>query len=91
MLFCIYCLDKPGHEHVRADTRAAHLAYAGKLQHVAIGGPLLSDDGERMIGSMVVADFPDRAAAEAFVANDPYAAAGLFESVTIRPYKKVLP
>ena len=33
----------------------------------------------------------NRAAAEAFVADDPYAKAGLFESVTIRPWRKVYP
>ncbi len=91
MLFCIYCLDKPGHEHIRAATRAEHLEYVAKLDGIIVGGPLLSDDGGRMIGSMLVVDLPDRAAAEALVAGDPYTAAGLFESVMIRPYKKVLP
>jgi uncharacterized protein YciI len=36
-------------------------------------------------------EFPDRAAAEAFAAGDPYRKAGLFESVIIRRWKKVLP
>lgn len=92
MLFCIYCLDKPDHEHVRLATRPAHLDYSRKnLDRMLIGGPLLSEDGVGMIGSMLVIDLPDRAAAEALMAEDPYTKAGLFESVTIRPYKKVLP
>ncbi len=36
-------------------------------------------------------DLPDKQAAETFAANDPYAKAGLFESVTIKPWKKVFP
>jgi hypothetical protein len=52
---------------------------------------LQSDDGNSMTGSLLIMDFPDRAAVEAFAAGDPYAAAGLFESVVIRRWKKVLP
>ncbi len=92
MLFVIYCVDKPGHEEVRLANRAAHLEFARqKADKMLCGGPMLSDDGERMVGSMLVIDLPDRAAAEAMMAADPYVKAGLFESVTIRPYKKVLP
>ncbi|EFG9941320.1 hypothetical protein BL470_005420, partial [Escherichia coli] len=40
-------------------------------------------------GSLVVIDVADRSAAEAFAANDPYARAGLFESVEIKPWNWV--
>lgn len=92
MLFIFVCTDKPGSEPLRLANRAAHLEY---LKQFADGlfaaGPTLSDDGSSMNGSMLVLDFPDRAAAEAFAADDPYAKAGLFASVVIRPWKKVLP
>jgi hypothetical protein len=39
----------------------------------------------------VILDLEDLAAAEAFAANDPYARAGLFASVSIQPWKKALP
>ena len=92
MLFCIYCLDKPNSRDLRLATRAAHLEYAGKnVDRMLVGGPLLDEDGETMIGSLLIMDLPDRAAAEALMANDPYVKAGLFTSVTIRAYKKVLP
>ena len=55
------------------------------------GEHLLADDGETPIGSGFVVDFPDRASAEAFFAEDPYNKAGLFQSVAITPYRKVLP
>ena len=44
-----------------------------------------------MNGSVVILDLEDLAAAEAFAAGDPYKKAGLFESVTISAWKKVLP
>lgn len=92
MLFVIYCLDKPGHDEVRLANRAAHIEYARRnADKMLVGGPLLSDDGQRMIGSMLVIDLPDRGAADALMAKDPYVTAGLFDSIVIRPYKKVLP
>ncbi|WP_340116269.1 YciI family protein [Pelagibius sp. 7325] len=92
MLFVLYCLDKPGHSDVRAANRPDHLDYLkSKLDSIVIAGPLLGDDGESVVGSMLVIDAADRAGAEGFAAGDPYAKAGLFESVAIKPYKKVLP
>ena len=92
MLFIIDCLDKPGHEDVRKDTREAHLGYVRSFQNqVLAAGPILSDDGEHMIGSLLIIDFADRLLAERFAANDPYAKAGLFQSVAITPFRKVFP
>lgn len=92
MHFAFVCLDKPDHGRIRQDNRAAHLDYLQQHKdRVLIAGPLLSDDGERPVGSLLVLDFADRAAAEAFAAGDPYAQAGLFESVAIRPWRQVLP
>jgi uncharacterized protein YciI len=44
-----------------------------------------------MCGSVIILDVADLAAAEAFAAGDPYAKAGLFASVTIDRWNKVLP
>ncbi len=90
-MFMVVCKDKPGHLQTRLDNRAAHLEYAkGFGAKIIIGGPLLTDDGQGMIGSAFVFDTDDRAELDAFLANDPYAKAGLFESVTVTRYKKVL-
>ena len=43
-----------------------------------------------MCGSLVILEVEDLAAAEAWAAGDPYANAGLFSSVEIRPWKKVI-
>jgi uncharacterized protein YciI len=89
MNFALICRDRPGALEVRLANRAAHLAYAEASGAVVIGGPMLAEDGA-MIGSLVVIDAPDRAAAEAFAAADPYAKAGLFESVEIVGWKRVI-
>lgn len=92
MLFVFYCIDKPGRQQVRAAMRPAHLEYLGGFSGRIFGaGPMLTDDGQGMTGSVLIIDFADRAAAEAFAAADPYNTAGLFESVAIHPWKKVLP
>ena len=88
-MYVLICTDKPGHLEVRKANREAHLAYVAETGVVALGGPFLSDAGD-MAGSLVVLDLPDRAAAEAWAAADPYAVAGLFERVEIRAWKKVI-
>ena len=92
MLFVIHCVDKPDHQDVRAAHRRHHLEHLSKIRDkVQCAGPTLSEDGESMTGSLLIIDFPDRAAAEGFLRSDPYARAGLFESVTVMPWKKVMP
>ncbi|MQX36089.1 YciI family protein [Roseospira navarrensis] len=92
MLFAVYCLDKPNSKDLRLSTRAAHLEHAkAHTDSIRLGGPLLTDDGEGMVGSLLILDMPDKAAVEAFVRDDPYFQAGLFEAVLIRPFKQILP
>lgn len=92
MLFMITCWDKPGREPLRMETRSKHLEYLERFKdRVLAVGPLQSDDGTAMIGSLLLMDFADRQAAEAFTADDPYARAGLFESVIVRRWKKIMP
>ena len=90
MLFAFYCLDKKDHSQVRAENRETHVAYLKSFsEKVVTAGPLLSDDGNGMVGSLIILDLADRKEAEAFSEGDPYSKAGLFESVEIRPWKKV--
>ncbi len=89
MQFILICEDKADSEDLRKATRDAHLAYIGEYD-VSFAGPMLSDDGSTMIGSVICLEAKDRAAAEAFAASDPYKAAGLFEKVTIRPFRQVI-
>lgn len=90
MLFCIYGTDKENSLDVRLANRTAHLEYWGKAGCVKLGGPFTSDDGEKMLGSMLVVEAEDRASIEELVKNDPYTLAGLFGSVDIRAWKWLL-
>lgn len=90
MLYAIICLDRPGALEIRQANREAHLAHirnAGRA--IVSAGPFLDERGE-MCGSLVIYEGRDRAEAEAWSAADPYARAGLFHSVEIRPWKKVI-
>jgi uncharacterized protein len=92
MQFMIYCQDKPGHGEVRAANRNAHLSYLeGFAKNIVTAGPLLTEDGTTMIGSLLLMEFANRGDAEAFSAGDPYRKAGLFQNVTITPWRKTLP
>jgi uncharacterized protein YciI len=89
MMFTIYCQDRPGALATRLEVRPTHLAYLDShAAAIALAGPVLDAEGNPN-GSLIVVDVPDRAAAEALAAGDPYAQAGVFESVTIRPFRQV--
>ena len=92
MLFMVQCFDKPDSLALRMATRPAHVEYVkSRIGHVIIAGALLADDGETMIGSGYVLDFASRAEIDAFYDADPYVKAGLYQSISIKPYKKALP
>ena len=89
MRFVIVCTDKPGALDLRAATRANHLAYLETYKDRLVQvGPMLDLDG-RPCGSLLIIEVKDRAEAEGFAEGDPYAKAGLFESVMIRGYRTV--
>ncbi|NVJ91210.1 MAG: YciI family protein [Methylocystaceae bacterium] len=92
MLYVVKCVDKPNHLQVRLDNRPAHVeflkSYGDKL---FAAGPTLSDEDDTMNGSVVILDLESKDQAQEFCDNDPYAKAGLFESVSISKWKKVLP
>jgi uncharacterized protein YciI len=86
MLFALICTDKPASLDIRLATRPDHVAYLKSLgENLKFAGPFLGAD-EKPNGSLVVIKADDRAGAEAIAANDPYAKAGLFQSVEIRPW-----
>ncbi|MFK7791745.1 MAG: YciI-like protein [Devosiaceae bacterium] len=90
MLFALLCTDKKDHLSVRMDNRPAHVEFLNGLGDALKGaGPFLDAD-EKPNGSLVIIEADDRAAAEAIAAADPYAKAGLFQSVEIRPWAWLL-
>ncbi len=92
MLFTFLCTDKPDSLQLRKDTRPAHLEYLdARIDQVVYGGPLFGDDDETPIGSLIIVNAENRAAAEKIADDDPYNQAGLFEKVEVRATKQVYP
>jgi len=92
MLFVIKCVDKADHLQVRLDNRPAHVEYLKSYgDKLFAAGPTLSEEDDRMNGSVVILDLENEAEARDFCDNDPYAKAGLFADVSISKWKKVLP
>ena len=90
-LFLLLCTDREGATALRAATRGAHLAYlAAHADRVKLGGPWLDETEGAPRGSLLLVEAPDLAAARAFAASDPYAQAGLFAEVQIRPWRLVV-
>jgi uncharacterized protein YciI len=91
MLFVFRCTDRKDAGDLRPRTRAAHLSYlAVQKQRVLCAGALLGDDQQTPIGSLLIVDCDDLGAARSFAAHDPYAEAGLFAEVDIRPFRQAM-
>ena len=92
MLYVLICEDRKDSLDVRLANRDKHLAFIGDLgERVRLAGPMLSDDGEGMVGSILIIEADSAADIQAIADSDPYALAGLFEKVTVRPFKQVIP
>lgn len=92
MLFMLHGLDKPGQLERRLALRPLHKAHVGRIaDRLAIAGPLFADDGTTMVGSLLVVDFEDRAALDAWLADEPYTQQGVYERMTVQPFLNVWP
>ncbi len=89
MRVTLICTDKPGALQTRLDNREAHLAHIATSGVVEMAGPFLDETGA-MTGSLIVLSVGSLDEARAWAAADPYAKAGLFQSVAIREWKKVI-
>ncbi len=89
MLFVVLKKDKPGAGQLRLDVRPVHLDFLhANADKVVFGGPIMTEDGSRMVGTILTVEAESAAEAEAFLENDPFAKAGLFESdVQVVPWK----
>ncbi len=87
-LFAVICRDKPGALQTRIDTREAHLGFIRDSGIVRMAGPLLENG--QMCGSLLILEADDLAAAQDWAAHDPYKSAGLFDSVDVIEWKKVI-
>ena len=85
-LFAIICTDKAGALTTRLATRPTHLDYLYSRCEVLTAGALLDAEG-RPVGSLIVVETGDLTAAKTIAAEDPFAAAGVFESVSVRQWR----
>ena len=87
MLFAIHALDGPNALSTRLANYDAHKAFLSDTSRfglkIVMSGPLTSDDGEAMIGSLFLIEAPSRSEVEAFHRADPFFAAGIWEKTTI--------
>lgn len=99
MLYAIVGDDAPGSLAARIEARPAHLARLEALRaegRLVLAGPCPAIDSPDpgpagFSGSLIVAEFESQAAAQAWADADPYRAAGVYATVTVRPFRKVLP
>jgi len=99
MYYAIIAEDKADSLEDRLKVRPAHLERLRQLQdagRLLLAGPHPAIDSEDpgsagFTGSLIVAEFPDLAAARAWAAADPYVTAGVFTEVTVKPFRKVFP
>lgn len=86
--FAIHALDRPGMLATREVLRPSHRARLRDHDFaltVRVGGPL-TDEGGAMVGTLLIVEAEALAEVERFFAGDPYAEAGIFERIDIRPF-----
>jgi uncharacterized protein len=83
--------DDPEALSRRMEQRPAHIEGVRKMKAEGTfldGGAMLDEQG-RMVGSMILVEFPSRAGVDAWLASDPYVTGRVWEHVTVRPFRRV--
>ena len=99
MLYSIVGIDNENSLEARMSVRADHVARLESLKQqgrLLIAGPNPAidspDPGEAgFSGSIIIAEFDSLQAARCWADEDPYIKSGAYASVSVKPFKKVLP
>jgi uncharacterized protein YciI len=92
MIYVLRLLDKPDGATLRQQVRPEHKAYLGAVaDRIAFAGPLTLDDGVTMIGSLLAIDFESRDAAHAWLADEPFTRAGLYDNAEVHAFTNLWP
>lgn len=99
MWYAIIAEDTPNSLEKRMQARPAHIARLTALQEAGqllLAGPFPTIDSNDpgsagFSGSLIVAEFNNLNAAQAWADADPYVAAGVYNQVTVKPFRKTLP
>ena len=94
MKFLIVAHDGKGKKAAarRQAVRPVHLERMKGLiakQRVEVGGGLLDETGN-MIGSVMIVDFKNRRALDAYLAREPYVTEGVWKKITVTPMNRVI-
>ena len=99
MLYALFAEDVPNSEKLRQAARSAHLIRLRHLQdegRLVLAGPMLAIDAPDpgpagFNGTLIVAEFPSLAEAEAWFAAEPFVTEGVFARTWVRPFKQTFP
>lgn len=99
MFYALIGEDAPGTLETRLAVRPQHVARLEALRdegRLLIAGPMPAIDSPDpgpagFVGSLIVAEFDSLESAESWAREDPYALAGVFARVIVRPFRKTLP
>jgi uncharacterized protein len=91
MHFAIQCVLAENVNEQRLALRSTHLKYlVANKEHIFCGGPTVDRNGQPEM-MLIIFNAPDLLSAEAFMQAEPYNQSGVFERVTIREWRQVLP
>lgn len=83
-MYVFHLLDRPDSAKLRTSMRPQHLAYLGEMaDRIAFAGPLLADDGQSIVGSLLAIEFESRVAAQEWLSDEPFARIGVYDQVVI--------
>lgn len=90
MQFLVKAYDGPGMLDKRMEVRPRHLEGMKALgKQIICAGGLLDEEG-RMKGSALVMELKDRAALDAYLANEPYVVEGVWQKIDVEVMNVVL-
>ena len=90
MQFLVKAYDGEGMLDRRIEVRPRHLDGMKALgKQIICAGGLLDEEG-KMKGSALVMEFPDRAALDAYLSNEPYVAEGVWQNIEVETMNVVL-
>ncbi|CAM3186885.1 hypothetical protein SAMN04488021_12034 [Paracoccus aminovorans] len=87
-LFALICRDAPGMLETRLAVREKHLGWLDRRPGLQLAGPFIEDG--RPCGSLLIVEGESLDEVRAWAAHDPYAEAGVFGSVEIVEWRKVI-
>ena len=90
MQFLIRAYDGEGMLEKRMEVRPRHLEGMKALgKQIICAGGLLDEDG-KMKGSALVVEFPNRAAVDEYLKNEPYVSEGVWKRIEVETMNVVL-